>query len=938
MGNTATRNGNHELLNATQALDVTKLSNVLENGQISDRALRRALFTIVESNHVELLESLLKNGVEASCHRQKDGFTPLHIAASNHLPDAARTLLRYGGDPSKCDLSGRTAIWMAARMGAPQLMEILLSNPKAASAVNKPDKSGWTPLMVACSKSHGDVSIVNLLLKHNAKVDHADKDGKCATHIAAASGDHNVLQALIGYSPTSANLRDSKQNTPLHYAAERGENSCCVVLLKHDPSVVNAKNSKHRTPLWLACERGDSSCATYLLRNKADSNVKDKHGWNSLRAAVYSQSFDTVEALLCSGVNIKSVCSAGISALHSAAFYDAKGNIAKLLLDYNADPNIKDKKGKIPLHVAAEVGNENVLRMLLDLNESPTPSSLKRSVNKCRNQECLSLLHAALRDGPRGSVQSDPSGRSTSDRIRNRIRTMSNPLKSIRTGTTVYGSTGSTGESSTSEGNTSEDASQRLRGSGITTQSSTHSSSTFTSRFSHMTSSFSSVRRKKSRPSPSGRTLLPNKSTRRHLADTMESSFQCSSVGPKNIIVELFNDSAQIEFSEGSLRCSTILYAKIIKSGEEQIQKFFKMKDNINFPSSSQLWAKPISIEIPGSPGELLLPARLNLRCPVQLPGTDLRVFRFSSGHWEEADLISCDFIQDNQIVDLSIQTAKLGLFLVVCCAGRSVQTVRARKIEQIGVGELKFWAGDDFNGVGLEIMSHDVEQADVICEIEPPIEYDENESSMTSSNNNLYQSQPDHVTSHVDCHPIVMSLKMLNPQKTDFKLHLPDGYTLGIMDSTSDSLFHASAHAKFQLTNEKRLSICVWKQQGIERTIQTNRFHNYKLKTHFSIHRNGKNIYLQVSLNETDRSRELICAEMEDIEISAGGVLKLESVKFKVNRGLLPLHIPLKFETLVADITNLTTQVGNTVVGNTPGVGHIQVKNDRRAVLLNLN
>jgi hypothetical protein len=24
------------------------------------------------------------------------------------------------------------------------------------------------------------------------------------------------------------------------------------------------------------------------------------------------------------------------------------------------------------------------------------------------------------------------------------------------------------------------------------------------------------------------------------------------------------------------------------------------MKDNINFPSSSQLWAKPISIEIPG--------------------------------------------------------------------------------------------------------------------------------------------------------------------------------------------------------------------------------------------------------------------------------------------------------------------------------------------------
>ena len=86
----------------------------------------------------------------------------------------------------------------------------------------------------------------------------------------------------------------------------------------------------------------------------------------------------------------------------------------------------------------------------------------------------------------------------------------------------------------------------------------------------------------------------------------------------------------------------------------------------------------------------------------------------------------------------------------------------------------------------------------------------------------------------------------------------------------------------------------------------------------------------------------------MEDIEVSAGGILKLESVKFKVNRGLLPLHIPLKFDTPVADITNLTTQVGNAVVGNAvvgntgvgnnTGVGHIQVKNDRRAVLLNFN
>ena len=55
------------------------------------------------------------------------------------------------------------------------------------------------------------------------------------------------------------------------------------------------------------------------------------------------------------GADIKSECTSGISALHSAAFYDSVGQITKLLLDYNSNINAKDKKGKTPLHVAAEV-------------------------------------------------------------------------------------------------------------------------------------------------------------------------------------------------------------------------------------------------------------------------------------------------------------------------------------------------------------------------------------------------------------------------------------------------------------------------------------------------------------------------------------------------------------------------------------------------------
>lgn len=264
---------------------------MLESGRgISERTLRRALFSAVESNHVELLLALLRAGVDPSCHRHKDGFTPLHIAASNHLPQAAEHLIQFGADPSKCDLLGRTPLWMAARLGAPVLLQTLMQSPKAIAALNKPDKSGWTPLMVSSSRSHGNRQIPQQLMTKGAKLKVTDKDGKYVTHIAAAAGDHVVLSEILQSAPDLAFVRDHRMNTPLHLAAERGQIACCSTLLKTAQArkCINMKNSKQRSALWLSCERGDAQIAALLLRHDANGNLKDKQGWNALRAAVYA--------------------------------------------------------------------------------------------------------------------------------------------------------------------------------------------------------------------------------------------------------------------------------------------------------------------------------------------------------------------------------------------------------------------------------------------------------------------------------------------------------------------------------------------------------------------------------------------------------------------------------------------------------------------------
>lgn len=372
------------------------------------------------------------------------------------------------------------------------------------------------------------------------------------------------------------------------------------------------------------------------------------------------------------------------------------------------------------------------------------------------------------------------------------------------------------------------------------------------------------------------------------------------------------------------------MYCRQIKS--ESVRGLF-YHDNVAYPSSAQLWSKPINIDIPGSPGELLLPATLMIRCALPLPGTDLRVFRQKGDEWDEVEVATTDYICDQQSVELSVLTAHLGTFVVACCAGRTVQTVHQGQIHQIGVGELKFWAGDDFSGIGLEIASAH-EQGDVICEIEPPIEFDQTDNQ-SYPNQSIYHSQPDSIQSHADCHPFIISLRLLNPEHIDFKLHLPHGYCLGLKEPHVDSLFTRSDSNTFSLSASRRLTVCVWKRQSLEKAIHTNRFHQFNMKAYFSLLRVGKNTFVHVSSNESENSRELSCAEMEKIDVKVGGAYRLESpCHFVLNRGLLPLTIPLKVIATGESMSHVVPQMDDETLDE---AGHVEIQGARRAVLLPL-
>lgn len=74
------------------------------------------------------------------------GSTPLHMAATNSLPDAAKLLLSRGANIHAKDGNGATPLHLAAFTGKHAVAELLLNSGAAADAK---DNNGATPLEYA---------------------------------------------------------------------------------------------------------------------------------------------------------------------------------------------------------------------------------------------------------------------------------------------------------------------------------------------------------------------------------------------------------------------------------------------------------------------------------------------------------------------------------------------------------------------------------------------------------------------------------------------------------------------------------------------------------------------------------------------------------------------------------------------------------------------
>ncbi|XP_013803195.1 cortactin-binding protein 2 isoform X2 [Apteryx mantelli] len=208
-----------------------------------------ALYSAAMNGHTDCVRLLLTAEAQVDA-ADKNGFTPLCSAVAQGHVKCAELLIMYQADINHAAERGQTPLYLACKNGNNECIKLLLEG-RADRTVKTSD--GWTPIHAAVDS--GNVDSLKLLMYYEepnngtslndaepnldyfdlenrednfsskAKpvispdlINHADKEGWTAAHIAASKGFKNCLEILCSHGGLEAERKD-KCNRTLHDVA-----------------------------------------------------------------------------------------------------------------------------------------------------------------------------------------------------------------------------------------------------------------------------------------------------------------------------------------------------------------------------------------------------------------------------------------------------------------------------------------------------------------------------------------------------------------------------------------------------------------------------------------------------------------------------------------------------------------------------------------------
>ncbi|KAJ1118881.1 hypothetical protein NDU88_007068 [Pleurodeles waltl] len=180
-------------------------------------------------------------------------------------------------------------------------------------------------LLHLCAR-YDNVFTAEILIDRGINVNHQDEDFWTPMHVACACDNPDIVLLLL-LAGANALLQDVNGNIPLDYTMDGTESRCILLAYLEDNGI-------------------DVNCLRQMKVQRQMTMMSD------------------VQNLLATGGSINEKSDEEVTLLHMAC---ASGytDVAALLLENSADPNVADNHYWTPLHLAAKYGQTHLVRMLL---------------------------------------------------------------------------------------------------------------------------------------------------------------------------------------------------------------------------------------------------------------------------------------------------------------------------------------------------------------------------------------------------------------------------------------------------------------------------------------------------------------------------------------------------------------------------------------------
>ena len=164
--------------------------------------------------------------------------TPVADAAQANDAARVRALLREGADVNAPQPDGLTALHWAALNDSQEIVDVLLYAGATLEPLTR--VGGYTPLHLAARSGHS--SMVRSLLERGAEVDRWTSTGVTALHFAAQANDDEAIRALVAHGADIDAPDGFQSRTPLVFAASENATAAVRTLLElgADPSITTA--------------------------------------------------------------------------------------------------------------------------------------------------------------------------------------------------------------------------------------------------------------------------------------------------------------------------------------------------------------------------------------------------------------------------------------------------------------------------------------------------------------------------------------------------------------------------------------------------------------------------------------------------------------------------------------------------------------------------